>query len=226
MWQSKTAATMVVRDRLSRQNGHCHSTQTAQLTPFYFSKKTPKNPKKTENPLISLCSFPRLFSFFSFLEKKKKLGNPLSFACVGKALLGGDEAMLDTEYISSMGANISTEFWGFQGKEYPTQGVGLWLKWVTLMANTSDAEVPRVFSTSYGEDENFVAADYADRINVEFMKAGARGITLLFSSGDTGAAAVDPPTGCPKKKFTPKWPAASDLPFLIPPFVLVNARGY
>lgn len=134
--------------------------------------------------------------------------------------------MLDTEYISSMGANVSTEFWGFQGKEYPTQGIGLWLKWVTLMANTSDAEVPRVFSTSYGEDENFVAADYADRINVEFMKAGARGITLLFSSGDTGAAAVDPPTGCPKKKFTPKWPAASDLPFLIPPFVLVNARGY
>lgn len=192
---------------------------------FIFQKKKTKTQKKQKISYFSLLLSPSFF-FLSFLEKKKKLGNPLSFACVGKALLGGDEAMLDTEYISSMGANISTEFWGFQGKEYPTQGIGLWLKWVTLMANTSDAEVPRVFSTSYGEDENFVAADYADRINVEFMKAGARGITLLFSSGDTGAAAVDPPTGCPTKKFTPKWPAASDLLFLIPPFVLVNARGY
>ena len=36
----------------------------------------------------------------------------------GAAVLGGDEAMLDAEYITAMGANISTEFWGFQGKEY------------------------------------------------------------------------------------------------------------
>ena len=105
--------------------------------------------------------------------------------------------MLDAEYITSMGANIATEFWGFQGKEYPAQGMGLWLKWVTTIANTSDADVPRVFSTSYGEDEKFVAADYAARINVEFMKAGARGITLLFSSGDTGAAVSNGPAPAP-----------------------------
>ena len=43
---------------------------------------------------------------------------------------------------------------------------------------------------------------YADRINTEFVKAGARGISLLFASGDSGAT-------CTAGMYTPNWPAAS-----------------
>jgi tripeptidyl-peptidase-1 len=122
--------------------------------------------------------------------------------------VGGGEAMLDAEYIVSLGANISTEFWGFGGDDSPPQR--LWLKWMSLVQNTSDAEVPLVMSTSYGEDEAYIAEDYAARLNIEFMKAGVRGISLLVSSGDSGAKGTDPQTkGCPGGKFQPKWPTGS-----------------
>ena len=55
-----------------------------------------------------------------------------------------------------------------------------------LVGNTTDAAVPKVFSTSYGECEGTVGYDYMMRINTEFMKAGARGLTLTFASGDSG----------------------------------------
>ena len=62
------------------------------------------------------------------------------------------------------------------------------MKWLTLVSNTSDATVPKLFSTSYGEDEDEIPMNWADRTNAEFQKAGARGISLLFASGDSGAA--------------------------------------
>jgi len=121
-------------------------------------------------------------------------------------LLSGVEAMLDAEYITALGGNISTEFWGFSGRAPDNPQNEPFLKWLSLVANTSDEMVPKLFSTSYGEDESSVSTSYADRINVEFVKAGVRGISLLFASGDSGANCNDrasPP------KFEPNWPAAS-----------------
>ena len=46
------------------------------------------------------------------------------------------------------------------------------LKWLTTVASTSDADVPRLFSTSYGEDESSWSLPAATRLNAEFMKAG------------------------------------------------------
>ena len=37
-----------------------------------------------------------------------------------------------------------------------------------------------------------VSLDYANRLNVEFQKAGARGISLLFASGDSGTVRMHP----------------------------------
>ena len=76
--------------------------------------------------------------------------------------------------------------------------------WIELVSNTSDAEVPHVFSTSYGEAEETVSKSYQDRINVEFVKAGARGISLLFASGDDGVG-----SRCSNGKLDAKWPAGS-----------------
>merc|ERR1712224_506864 len=60
---------------------------------------------------------------------------------------------------------------------------------------------------SYGEDEDTCSTEQAGRINTEFMKAGARGISLLFASGDSGAAG-DSHT-CKNGKFVPQWPSGS-----------------
>ena len=43
-------------------------------------------------------------------------------------------------------------------------------------------------SVSYGDNEDGVDFAYASRVNVEFQKAGVRGTSVLFSSGDGGVS--------------------------------------
>lgn len=135
--------------------------------------------------------------------------------------VGGQiEAELDTQYIMAMGGNVETEFWTFKGRVPNEPENEPFLKFLTTLGSTPDDEVPLVISTSYGEDEDSTDLDYAKRCNVEFQKAGVRGITLLFSSGDSGVAGIggsvlndtsacksdcDAGSDC----FVPQWPAAS-----------------
>jgi tripeptidyl-peptidase-1 len=121
--------------------------------------------------------------------------------------VSGTEAMLDAEYITALGTHVESEFWGFSGRNPDNKNNEPFLKWLQTVSNTSDDDVPKVFSTSYGEDEDSVSLDYATRMNTEFMKAGTRGISLLFASGDSGAAG-DSHT-CKNGKFVPQFPASS-----------------
>ena len=82
-----------------------------------------------------------------------------------------------------------------------------YLEFLVKLAETGDDDVPRVFSTSYGEDEGSVDAAWMTRVSVEFAKAGARGISLLFASGDYGVQSMN--GDCPNQKFTAVWPASS-----------------
>ena len=97
--------------------------------------------------------------------------------------------------------NITSEFWGFKGKSPDNKANEPYFKWLTLLANTSDADVPKVFSTSYGEDEDSWSMASAVRMNTEFQKAGARGISLLYAAGDEGA-------NCKGDKFVPETPGS------------------
>merc|ERR1712048_850888 len=135
--------------------------------------------------------------------------------------VGGQiEAELDTQYIMAIGGNVETEFWTFKGRVPNEPENEPFLKFLTTLSDTPDEEVPLVISTSYGEDEDSTNLEYAKRCNVEFQKAGVRGITLLFSSGDSGVAGIggsilndtsacksdcDAGSDC----FVPQWPAAS-----------------
>jgi len=60
------------------------------------------------------------------------------------------------------------------------------LVWLKQLADTED--VPLVHSVSYGDQEPDLPKAYTDRVNYEFMKMGVRGLTILFASGDDGAA--------------------------------------
>eukprot|EP00746_Dinoflagellata_sp_MGD_P081603 gnl/MRDRNA2_/MRDRNA2_32444_c0_seq1.p1 gnl/MRDRNA2_/MRDRNA2_32444_c0~~gnl/MRDRNA2_/MRDRNA2_32444_c0_seq1.p1 ORF type:complete len:568 (-),score=126.00 gnl/MRDRNA2_/MRDRNA2_32444_c0_seq1:65-1768(-) len=117
-------------------------------------------------------------------------------------LMPGTESMLDIEQITSMGGNIESEFWGFKGNSPDNKANEPFMKWLAQVSSTADADVPKVFSTSYGEDESSWSYAAAQRLNVEFMKAGTRGISLLFASGDSGA-------NCKGTKFSPNEPASS-----------------
>eukprot|EP00037_Helgoeca_nana_P031921 m.411251 g.411251 ORF g.411251 m.411251 type:complete len:612 (-) comp28606_c0_seq1:105-1940(-) len=119
----------------------------------------------------------------------------------------GIEASLDIEYISTMGGGVPAEFWSFAGSAPTNPENEPFLTWIYLVANTSDADVPYVFSTSYGEPEDTVSMAYMNRIEAEFQKTGARGITLFFATGDSG---VTPDAGsCTGGRFAGQWPAGS-----------------
>lgn len=123
---------------------------------------------------------------------------------VGDATTGlpGTESMLDIQTITGVAGNIESEFWGFSGSSPDSPGNEPFLKWLTTLSNTADDVVPKIFSTSYGEDEDSWPLAAAERLNVEFQKAGVRGISLLFASGDSGA-------NCEGSRFKPQWPASS-----------------
>ena len=62
---------------------------------------------------------------------------------------------------------------------------------------------PLVHSVSYGNDEKQQASSaYMLSANAAFMKAGARGLSILFASGDQGVCGRE---GCGffKKRVTP-----------------------
>lgn len=114
----------------------------------------------------------------------------------------GVESMLDIQSITGVAGNVTAEFWGFAGRSPDNKENEPFLKWLTQMSQTSDDKVPKVFSTSYGEDEKSWSLAAATRLNTEFQKAGTRGISLLFASGDEGA-------NCESGKFVPETPGSS-----------------
>mmetsp|Transcript_27922 Transcript_27922/g.59470 ORF Transcript_27922/g.59470 Transcript_27922/m.59470 type:complete len:585 (-) Transcript_27922:244-1998(-) len=114
----------------------------------------------------------------------------------------GTESMLDIETITGVSGNVHSEFWGYSGNSPDNPKNEPYMKWLQQMSNTSDKDIPTVFSTSYGEDEGSWSFAAATRLNVEFQKAGVRGISLLFASGDSGP-------NCEQGKFVPQAPASS-----------------
>ncbi|XP_070698766.1 tripeptidyl-peptidase 1 [Pempheris klunzingeri] len=117
----------------------------------------------------------------------------------GKA---GLEASLDVEYIMSTGAYISTWVFTNPGRHESQEP---FLQWMVLLSNMSD--LPWVHTISYGDDEDSLSTAYMMRINTEFMKAGVRGISLLFASGDSGAGCRH--LGKEQNSFRPSFPASS-----------------
>jgi tripeptidyl-peptidase-1 len=70
-----------------------------------------------------------------------------------------------------------------------------YLDWVQYILAKPDADIPPTISTSYGEDEQSVPRDYATRVCQDFAQLGTRGVTLLFSSGDSGVGNPGGPNG-------------------------------
>lgn len=65
------------------------------------------------------------------------------------------------------------------------------LQWMVLLSNMS--ALPWVHTISYGDDEDSLSTAYMMRISTEFMKAGVRGMSLLFASGEKTSVHVTEP---------------------------------
>jgi len=84
-----------------------------------------------------------------------------------------------------------------------------YLEFFTHMVNLPDEELPQVLTTSYGEDEQSVPAEYARKVCDMIGQLGTRGVSVLFSSGDTGVgSACQTNDGKNTTRFLPIFPAA------------------
>lgn len=169
--------------------GHNNHTARQTVTAFlnqYYEERDLQNFYKTYYPLL--------------------YGTPISNVVGPNGNLGGIEASLDVDYMTTLGSGVPTEFWSFAGEQPDNPENEPFLDWLYYLGNQTD--IPYVFSTSYGEDEVSVDYDYADRMNFEFMKNGLRGVTFLFASGDSGVGSAF--GAC--TTYTPQYP--SDSPYV------------
>lgn len=93
--------------------------------------------------------------------------------------------------------------------EYPTNGNEPYLTWLSYVLAQTD--LPYVISTSYADDEQTVPYNYAKRVCEELAQLGARGVTLLFATGDMGVGANGTcmsNDGKNTRKFLPMFPAS------------------
>ncbi|KAF6762018.1 tripeptidyl peptidase A [Ephemerocybe angulata] len=116
-------------------------------------------------------------SSYEFVSVKGGLNNQTTNSA-------GAEANLDVQFAFGLTFPTPATFWS-------TAGRPPFLPDLTTPSNTNDfvlaqEKVPYVISTSYGEPEQTVPEAYARRVCDSLAQLGARGVSLLFSSGDGG----------------------------------------
>jgi tripeptidyl-peptidase-1 len=61
-----------------------------------------------------------------------------------------------------------------------------YLEFLLHLASLPDSALPQTISVSYGEEEQAVPREYALKVCDMFRDLGARGVSVLFASGDSG----------------------------------------
>ncbi|KAK3897520.1 peptidase S8/S53 domain-containing protein [Staphylotrichum tortipilum] len=105
------------------------------------------------------------------------------------------EANLDAQYLLAISYPIPMVEYSVGGRgplvptaDQPTQPGSNepYLEFMLHMASLPDSALPQTLSTSYGEEEQSVPRDYALKICDMFRDLGARGVSVIFASGDSG----------------------------------------
>ncbi|ORY11123.1 putative tripeptidyl-peptidase [Clohesyomyces aquaticus] len=84
-----------------------------------------------------------------------------------------------------------------------------YLEFLQNVVKLPQHELPQVISTSYGEDEQSVPKSYAQSVCNLYAQLGSRGVSVIFSSGDSGVgSACQTNDGRNVTRFQPQFPAA------------------
>ncbi|KAL9610871.1 MAG: hypothetical protein Q9167_004445 [Letrouitia subvulpina] len=82
------------------------------------------------------------------------------------------------------------------------------LEFLLYLLSLPDDELPTTLTNSYGENEQSVSALYANMTCSLFAQLGARGVSVLFASGDSGpGSACQTNDGKNATRFMPVFPA-------------------
>ena len=106
------------------------------------------------------------------------------------------EANLDVQYAASLASSSDLVFFSTASTgpfnpdlDQPSINASTnepYLTQLTWLNSLPNEKLPTVLSTSYGEDEQSVPRDYAIAVCKLFGQLGARGVSVIFSSGDEG----------------------------------------
>ena len=152
-------------------------------------------------------------------------GENFTFQSVNGGKLGQNsqndsvEANLDIQYTTSISAPIPNKFYSTAGRgllipdlDQPTKDDNNnepYLDLFTFLVNQPDDKLPTTLSTSYGEDEQSVPERYSRKVCNLIGQLGTRGVSVLFSSGDTGVgSACQTNDGKNTTRFLPTFPAS------------------
>ncbi|TDL21549.1 family S53 protease-like protein [Rickenella mellea] len=115
----------------------------------------------------------------------------------------GVEANLDIQYTVGVASGVPTSFISVG----PNNGdnLGGFLDIITFLQKQTTP--PQVLTTSYGQNENTVSKALANSLCNAYQQLGARGVSILFASGDGGVSGSQSarctnfvptfPSGCP-----------------------------
>ncbi|EGX94758.1 tripeptidyl peptidase SED3 [Cordyceps militaris CM01] len=221
---SKTAISKVSASTKSRRAGCGSSVTPSCLQSLYNINYTPSSSAS----LLGVCGYlgevASQDDLSSFLQEYSiKNAGTLSVELVNNGTndgAGTTEAGLDIEYTVGLSAGINNVFYSTGGSPPWTPDSGSdpnkntnepYLDWLNYMLDKTD--LPQTITSSYGDDEQTVPKDYADKVCNLFMKLGARGVSFMASSGDGGVSGGQPTNclandGSGKTKFLPTFPAS------------------
>ncbi|EED77904.1 family S53 protease-like protein [Postia placenta Mad-698-R] len=116
----------------------------------------------------------------------------------------GTEANLDTQYTVGLATGVPTTFISV-GEKNQDGDLGGFLDIMNFLLNENDP--PAVLTTSYGDNEDAIPVGMADNLCNAVAQLGARGVSVLFASGDGGVSGSQAaqctdfvptfPSGCP-----------------------------
>ena len=129
------------------------------------------------------------------------------------------EANLDVQYLMAVGYPVPIHAYSTAGRgplkpdlDQPDGSDSSnepYLDFLTYILGQPDGELPHTLTSSYGEDEQSVPLEYRKTVCNMFGQLGARGVSILFSSGDTGVgSACQTNDGKNTTRFLPTFPAA------------------
>ncbi|KGO74577.1 Peptidase S8/S53, subtilisin/kexin/sedolisin [Penicillium italicum] len=129
------------------------------------------------------------------------------------------EANLDVQYSIPLADEVLATFYSTGGRgpvvpeithPDPTESSNEpYLEQLHYFLNLPDEELPAVLSNSYGENEQSLPPSYLNATCSLFAQLGARGVSILFSSGDSGPGSYCVRNdGTNQTRFLPVYPAS------------------
>ncbi|TDL17434.1 family S53 protease-like protein [Rickenella mellea] len=116
----------------------------------------------------------------------------------------GVEANLDIQYTVGVATGVPTTFISV-GNNFQDGDLEGFLDIINFLLGESNP--PQVLTTSYGQDESTISSSLANQLCNAYSQLGARGVSILFASGDGGVSGSQSqqcttfiptfPSGCP-----------------------------